>query len=170
MLEEAFDAELSRLRDAAGTLDKLRDAAESEAAGNTDAFHFRHVEIVEVDAAAGGGAEADSETVAGRLAFRAEWLREQGLEAAQCRIIRVAGESMEPTLPAGCSILIDMKKKHLHSGRIFVVRGEDGLLVKRAVWVDGRWILESDHPAWEPIPPPRGAEVLGEVCWMARTF
>ena len=34
----------------------------------------------------------------------------------------------------------------------------------------GLWRLESDHPAWEPVPWPDDAEVIGEVRWAARTF
>ena len=130
----------------------------------------RYIEVVEVGAAAGDGQDAGLDTVTGRLAFRADWLKRHRLDPEQCRVIGVADESMESTLPNGCSILVDMARKRLRTGRIFVVRSEYGLLVKRAVRDGRKWILESEHSAWEPLPWPRGAEVIGEVRWMARTF
>ena len=78
------------------------------------------------------------------------------------------GESMEPTLPDGCSILVDRSRTRLYQGGIFVVRTEDGLIVKRAEKTGELWQLASDHPAWTPAAWPESAEVVGEVRWMAR--
>ena len=77
---------------------------------------------------------------------------------------------MEPLLPEGCSILVDFGQRRRRQGRIYVLRGEDGLLVKRAARDGNAWILVSEHPAWEPIPWPHRAEVIGEVRWMAWTL
>ncbi|MCY4658976.1 MAG: S24 family peptidase [Acidobacteria bacterium] len=121
--------------------------------------------------AAGDGAAGDSERVTGRIKFPGSWLRRHGLVADDCRVLTVAGESMEPTLPEGCSILIARHPRPRRAGRIFVVRTADGVVVKRAGKnAAGRWRLESDHPAWQPVPWPRDAEVVGEVRWAARTF
>ena len=130
----------------------------------------RHIEVVEVGAAVGDGQDEGLETVTGRVPFRSDWLKRHRLDPEQCRVIGVIGESMEPVLPEGCSILVDMRARRLRAGRIFVVRGEDGITVKRAVREGKKWMLESEHPAREPIPWPRGAEVIGEVRWMARTL
>ena len=78
------------------------------------------------------------------------------------------GESMEPTLPDGCVILLDRNRRRRWDGHIFVVRTEDGLIVKRAGKDKDGWQLLSDHPSWKPVPWPDTAEVLGEVKWMAR--
>ena len=79
------------------------------------------------------------------------------------------GESMEPTLPDGCVILVDRNRTKRYRGHIFVVRTEDGLVVKRAGKDEGGgWQLVSDRPEWKPQPWPYGAEVIGEVKWMAR--
>ena len=100
--------------------------------------------------------------------FREEWLKRRGLVAEKCSIINVMGESMEPTLPDGCVVLLDHNRRSRRKGKIFVVRTEDGLVVKRAGKdPGGRWQLVSDHPAWPPQPWAR-AMVIGEVKWMAR--
>ena len=67
----------------------------------------RPVDVVELAAAAGGGAEALGEEIAGCVWFRQDWLAARGLDPALCAVIRVVGESMEPLLREGDSILVD---------------------------------------------------------------
>ena len=55
-----------------------------------------------------------------------------GLVASQCKVIGVKGESMEPTLTDGCSILIDLNRRRRTAGHLYVIRTGDGLIVKRA--------------------------------------
>ena len=71
------------------------------------------------------------------MKFPARWLRREGLNPDMCRIIRVVGESMEPTLPDGCSILVNHEKRKPADGRIFVIRTEDELIVKRTLYSKG---------------------------------
>ena len=74
-------------------------------------------------------------------------------------------------MPESSAILVDRARRRRRVGGIFVVRTADGVVVKRAGKDEaGRWLLLSDHPAWEPVPWPADAEVLGEVKWMARTL
>ena len=125
----------------------------------------------EVEVAAGGGAVALDEALEkGRVFFRRDWLDRHGIDTTLCVVIGVRGESMEPTLPDGCSILVDRSRTRRRDGGIFVIDTEDGLIVKRLGKVGRRWQLVSDHPAWEPAPWPREAEVVGEVRWASRTF
>ncbi len=145
--------------------------AEYDAGGDMPAV--RPVEVVEVAAAAGGGAEVYDDTVVGRLWFRDDWLDRQSIDPDQCNVISVRGESMEPTLPDGCSILVDRSqgRRRRRVGRIFVMRTEDGLVVKRVGRDEERnWQIESEHPAWPPVPWSDTTEIIGEVRWTARTF
>ena len=144
--------------------------AEHDAGGDMPAV--RPVEVVEVAAAAGGGADVYDETVVGRLWFRRDWLDSNAIDPAQCNVITVGGESMEPTLPHGCSILVDLSqgRRRRRVGRIFVLRTEDGLVVKRAGKdAEGNWQIESDNEDWEPVPWSRDAEIIGEVRWYGVT-
>ena len=125
----------------------------------------------EVEVAAGAGAvNLDEALEKGRVFFRRDWLDRHGIDTTQCVVIGVRGESMEPTLPDGCSILVDRSRTRRRDGGIFVIDTEDGLIVKRLGKTGRRWLLVSDHPAWEPAPWPREAEVIGEVRWASRTF
>ncbi len=165
-----------QLREVAVELERLR-ARAARAAGPApaddadDVAGARPVDVVELAAAAGGGADAASEEVVGRLWFRRDWLDRRGLDPARCVVIGVTGESMEPTLPDGCSILVDRARTRRRRGRVYVLRTGDGLIAKRAGKDEGGgWLLESDHPAWEPVPWPADAETLGETVWVARTL
>ena len=105
------------------------------------------------------------------MKFPRAWLRRHSLFADNCHVLTVACESMELTLPDGCSILVNRAPRPGRVSRIYVVRIPDGLVVKRAGKDDvDAWRLESDHPAWPPVPWPPDAEMLGEVQWAARTF
>jgi len=164
-----------RLREVAVELERLQaraaDAALASANDADDVAGARPVDVVELAAAAGGGADAASEEVVGRLWFRRDWLDRRGLDPARCAVIGVTGESMEPTLPDGCSILVDRARTRRRRGRVYVLRTGDGLIAKRAGKDDGGgWLLESDHPAWEPVPWPDDAETVGEVIWTARSL
>jgi phage repressor protein C with HTH and peptisase S24 domain len=126
---------------------------------------------MEVASAAGVGAEVYDETPIGLLWFRNDWLLSHSIDPEQSNIISVRGESMEPTLPDGCSILVDRKRREPQEGRIYVMRTEEGLVVKRlGLDEEGRWEIESDNEDWEPMPMSPGTEIIGEVRWTARTF
>ena len=135
---------------------------------------LRQVNLAELDAAAGDGAQIDTEQITGRIAFRRAWLSRHGLNPTQCVIIGVKGESMEPTLTDGGSILIDRNRRSRRVGHIYVVRTDDGLIVKRAGKSRaGNWQLVSDNPDKQEWPTLRwrdDADVIGEVKWAARTF
>ena len=135
----------------------------------------RHVNVLEVEAAAGTGATVYSEKPVGRVPFRRAWLRRRGLIPARCEVIQVFGGSMQPTLPDGCSILVDRASRERRESGIYVVlTGDEGLVVKRAERDGaGRWLMLSDNEDQEnypPIPWKRGDRLIGEVVWMGRTF
>ena len=130
------------------------------------------VDVNEVAAAAGGGAVVFDETVVGRIWFRRDWLDRHAIDPDQCNVISVRGESMEPILPSGCSILVDLShgRRRRRVGRIYVMRTEDGLVVKRAGKdAEGNWRIESEHPAWPPVPWSETTDIIGEVRWYGVT-
>ena len=165
---------LSRLPDPPRADNIEDDSTLTEQTGEGEVIRFpatRLVDQIDLAVAAGAGAEADDETVTERLTFRLDWLKSHGLDPSQCTVVKVQGESMEPTLPEGSAILVDRARRRRRVGGIFVVRTGDGVVVKRAGKDQaGAWQLLSDHPAWKPASWPRDAEVLGEVKWMARTI
>ena len=173
---EAADRIEATLKEVISRLPRLSqdledDSALAEPGGVIEFPGARQVAVRELDSAAGAGAEVLSERVKGYIYFRDEWLSKHRLNPDKCNVIGVKGESMEPLLPDGCSILVDHNRRHRRAGHFFVVRGGDGLVVKKAGKDEsGGWLLLSEHPAWKPVSWPGDAEIIGEVKWMARTL
>ena len=63
--------------------------------------------------------------------FRCDWIDRRGIDPTQVFLISVHGDSMEPTLPAGCKILVDRSRRRCYAGHIYELATEDGLIVKR---------------------------------------
>ncbi len=108
-------------------------------------------------AGAGPGVVNREDEDAVRLAFRKDWLRshcgtaEMGEDCAF--LVRVRGDSMEPTLRDGAVVMALRERRADHSRfrpGIFVIRDDDGLIVKRAA-LDGQvLVITSDNPAYAP--------------------
>ena len=131
----------------------------------------RPVDVVELACAAGGGAEVLSEDVIGRLWFRRDWLDGHGLDATQCVVLGVHGDSMQPTLVEGAKILINRAARERRANRIYVIRTNDGVIVKRLRKAGPKdWHLVSDNTAWPNTTMPPQAEIIGQVVWTARTL
>ena len=161
------------VKELADSATRVRDLEEQQAYV-APADHGDYVGVSELAGAAGGGAVVDHERITGRVKFRREWLARHCLAAGECRVIQVLGESMEPTLVDRSSILVNQASRRRRVGRIFVVRTDDGLVVKRAAKDRvGAWQLVSDNPnkqAWPTVAWPPDAPVIGEVKWAASTF
>ena len=132
---------------------------------------LRWVDCYEVRIADGRAALLDGSARVGCLAVHRLWLDRHRLDARQCAIVRMRGESMKPTLNDGSTILVNCAQRRRRSGRLFAVRTDEGLVVRRLRKdPDGNWLLVSDHPDWEPRPWPASAGIVGQVQWATRTF
>ena len=107
---------------------------------------YVYLPLYDVRAAAGGGAVVDREQVLDVLAFKSAWIRsELRATPADLYLIYVDGESMEPTLRPGDLILVD--RSAVTRDGIFVLRLDDGLLVKRLQRLPGNQVkVTSDNP------------------------
>jgi len=129
---------------------------------------------LDVGAAAGAGAIAGEERGVGTLGFSRRFLREAARgDPAALSIIRVAGDSMLPTLAAGDEILVDRGDagEALRDG-IYVLRVDGALIVKRlAVDAVRRRVAivsdNKDYPSWPDCDPAELA-VIGRVVWVGR--
>lgn len=129
----------------------------------------------DVRAAAGHGAVNGHEQADDALMFKEDWIRyELGAKAQDLCLIRVSGDSMEPTLRAGDVILIDHRACRPDREGIYIMRVGEMLLVKRLQALPGGKIrVTSDNPAFDPWTLDQeelGTEVLvvGRVVWSGR--
>ncbi len=144
--------------------------APEEAGGKRDSLKL--VPKLAVGASAGAGALADGEALAGKVGFDKQWLRKLGVEPRNVSLIRVEGDSMQPTLNDGDDIMVDKGAalKPLRDG-IHVIRIDGVLMVKRlAPAPGGRLSVLSDNPAYPSWldRDPAEVQVVGRVVWVGR--
>lgn len=84
----------------------------------------------DVRAAAGHGSVVHSEEQIGALAFRNDWLMRRGLKPQNLKLIDVVGDSMERVLSDGDLVLVDVSQTVVRSGKAYVIRMGEELLVK----------------------------------------
>ncbi|MGB7410844.1 MAG: S24 family peptidase [Sphingopyxis granuli] len=126
-----------------------------------------------IGASAGAGASIDGEPVEGAVAFDPRWLRDLGADPRALSIIRVAGDSMAPTLGDGDDILVDgSDAATLLRDGIYVLRMDDALMVKRVARApgEGRISVISDNPhyrSWDDLPM-TAVQLVGRVVWTGR--
>lgn len=132
------------------------------------------IPVMNVDASAGFGAIAESETAHTRFGFDERWLA--GLtraKSASLSIIHVRGASMEPTLSDGDEVLVDASDEgsRLRDG-IYVLRADDALVVKRVTLKPGgrKITISSDnsaYPSWDDVDRSE-IQIVGRVIWFGR--
>ena len=133
-----------------------------------------HVGIDQLDTTVGADGKIRDETVTRRLKFPYPWLRKHGLRAHACRIVRMTGEAMEPTIPDGSAILVDTAATDRRDGSIVLVRIADQQVVRRLTHdPEAGWLLSSDNPdraGWPTEPWPDNTTIVGEVKWLGRAL
>ncbi len=134
------------------------------------------VPMLNVDASAGFGAVAESESAHTRFGFDERWLaRLTRAKGTSLSIINVAGDSMEPTLSSGDEVLVDAsdQSSRLRDG-IYVLRADDALVVKRVTLKPGgrKITISSDNPAypsWDDVDR-SDIQIVGRVIWFGRAL
>lgn len=129
---------------------------------------------LDVGASAGPGAFPDAERRLGRIAFDSAFVRRLGAGSGRdLSLIRVAGDSMAPTLADGDEILVDRADagERMRDG-IYVLRVEEALVVKRVALnpAGGRASIRSDNEAYPQWPDCdlSAIDLIGRVVWMGR--
>ena len=151
-----------------------RDAGPIEIA-EIDGEEFAPVRRFSAELSAGNGAENGEAHVSEMLAFRRDWLTRLGVSPSNACLVKVRGESMQPTLHDGDLVLIDQSKTAIRSGRIYAFNDGGHSKVKRLDCMDDHTlIIRSDNPQF-PLDIRKGEDanalkVIGEVVWSGHTF
>ena len=138
-----------------------------------DFMQFEMIPKVEAKAGAGSSFDTSGETT-GLYAFRQDFLRRIGVHAEKCVMLDVMGESMQPLIMNGDTILVDTTQTTLKDGEIFLVTLGEELLVKRVQRTVRGWMLVSQNPDFAPMAV-EGDDldsfiVRGRVCWFGRVM
>lgn len=80
------------------------------------------------------------------IVFRADWYKTHSYRPDKLMALRVAGESMVPSLHPGDLIVVNTESSTPRDGVAYLVIYEGEAVVKRLVRDAGAWWLSSDHP------------------------
>ena len=80
------------------------------------------------------------ENAVGSVAFRKDWIKGRGLNSKDLALVDVVGDSMEKVLREGDFVLIDITQTEIVSGKAYVIRIGDELLVKYLQHLPGGFI------------------------------
>ncbi|GAU09904.1 LexA family transcriptional regulator [Desulfoplanes formicivorans] len=122
---------------------------------------------------AGGGSFETSAMVRDTMVFSRSWLRTKGNPETMV-LMDIIGDSMEPELRDGDTVLIDHSQTSVHAGAIYALGVGDSLLIKRVERQPGSIALISTNPSYAPLVL-QGDEletlrVLGRILWVCREY
>jgi phage repressor protein C with HTH and peptisase S24 domain len=121
-----------------------------------------------------GGLETDAE-YNGVYAFHKKFIARKRGTRETMKIFEVAGDSMEPTLSEGDLIMINLSDKIVTSGKIYLVRIDDELMVKRLENRPGVLLFKSDNKIYDEISvdksdESKNVEIYGRMVWSCREY
>lgn len=101
-------------------------------------------------------------------AFRTEWIRLMKLKPAKLAAMRASGDSMEPTIHDGDSLLVDTAQTNVQDGKVYALWYDGGERVKRLFRLPGggmRIVSDNrDYPSIEVGPDyPEHVRIIGRI-------
>jgi len=153
---------------------KAHSVAEPHANSARDEFVYIP-KMVPVEISAGHGSEPATDIDMQYHAFRRDWLASRGLNARHLAIVTAKGDSMEPTIPNGSTLLVDTSVNEFSQDGIYVVRLDGHLFAKRLQRGEsGSILVISDNALYDKITVRQGDgdtfSISGKVVWLGRDF
>lgn len=99
-----------------------------------------------------GFAVEPEESDSNPISFRKEWFMANGYRPEMLIAIDVKGDSMEPTMSEGDTVVINTADKAPKDGKIYAVNYEGEAVIKRLERNIGQWWLVSDNPDQRQYP------------------
>lgn len=150
--------------------------ADSKNKNNSENEDFSLIPMFDIEVSAGFGSWAyGASEPSTHLAYRKDWLTQRGLQAQNLSVVTARGDSMEPTIHHGDTLLIDMSQSIPRDGHIYVIRSDDMLWVKRIQrQLGGGLLLISDNDSYPPMllnaQEHENTEIIGQVVSISKDF
>jgi phage repressor protein C with HTH and peptisase S24 domain len=132
---------------------------------------FQEVPKVKAVLSAGGGSFETEPEIEEYYSFRKDWLVRKGQPKFMV-LMDIFGNSMEPELKDGDTVLIDRSQKVIFSGAIYAVGLADTIVIKRLEQQYKELVLISENKRY-PIMRFKEEEmdrvrIIGKVIWLCR--
>ena len=140
---------------------------------NDEETMFEKIPKVKARLCAGGGSFEVGDEIEGHYSFQKEWVRKKGIPSKMV-LMDIFGNSMEPELKDGDTVLVDQSQKAILAGAVYAVGIDDTVMVKRLEKHPNKLVLRSDNNAYSPVFL-QGDEIdtvriIGKVIWICREF
>lgn len=133
--------------------------------------NFHPVPKVKARLCAGGGSFLTEGEIEDYYAFREDWLTRKG-KPSDMVLMDIIGNSMEPEIKEGDTVLIDESQKAILAHAIYAVGVDDAVMVKRVEKRPGKLVLLSDNRDYTPIELAgdeiEQVRIIGRVIWSCR--
>lgn len=122
----------------------------------------------DVKVSAGHGAIAEVESKYGTLGFQRAWIEKRGYQADMLGVFEITGDSMYPKLSDGDLGVFNRAQTHVKSGKVYVIRVEEELMVKYLHYLPGGILqASSENDAYKPFTIDtkieNGVEIIGRL-------
>ncbi len=134
-------------------------------------LEFQRVPKVKARLCAGDGSFDTDARVVSYLLFQLDWLRQAG-NPKDMVLMDVFGNSMEPEIKDGDTIMVDQSQKDILAGALYAVGIGDTIMVKRVEKHPNRLVLFSENNKYAPIfleeEEIASIRIIGKVVWTCR--
>ena len=138
-----------------------------------DTTRFDKIPKVRARLSAGGGSFEVNSDIEGYYSFQKDWLRKHG-STENMVLMDIFGNSMEPELKDGDTVLVDQSQKAIIAGAIFALGIDDTVMVKRVEKEPNKLVLRSNNEAYAPVylegPEMENIRIIGKVIWSCREY
>ncbi len=122
---------------------------------------------------AGGGSFEVGSDIKGYYSFRSDWLNQKGVPGKMV-LMDIFGDSMEPELKDGDTVLIDESQGNIIAGAVYAVGVDDTIMVKRVEKHPNKLVLLSTNRDYSPVylrnDDVNTIRIIGKVIWVCREF
>ncbi|VVN72162.1 putative HTH-type transcriptional regulator [Pseudomonas fluorescens] len=131
---------------------------------------YDYVPLYDAHISQGHGAWNEGARILTMLAFTKYSLRKKGLLTEHLAAVRVAGDSNEPVLSDGDTVMVDLRRNQFQGEGFYVIRLDDLLYAKRLQrQLDGGLMIISANSAYQPLTVPGTSldtlHVVGRIVW-----
>ena len=138
-----------------------------------DPDNYNWIPMVEAELSAGGGSFIASESIKDYYAFRKPFIANIASAAANLVLMRVTGESMDPEIRNGATVMIDLGRKRIKNHCIFAIHLADTIIIKELEHLPGGRIRvisknRAEYPPYETDA--EALQIIGQVIWGDRHY
>lgn len=141
-----------------------------------DEDEFVEIPLLNVSLSAGDGSYELEESPEFALVFRRYYLKRMGVPEQAAKLVRVSGQSMEPTLHDGDVVGVNMQDNVIRDGKTYAICQSDLLRVKTLIATPSSVIIRSinrdEYPdeVMDRDDFAKNVRIIGKVFWSSHSW